>query len=95
MKPASTIESTSTECPNSRQSSPDHYSRLSPQPIEVIEAWGLDFEMGSALKYIARAGHKEDELRDLRKAIWFLNRKLEVREAQLAGLQPPAPSAQA
>lgn len=73
---------------------PSHYARLSPQPIEVIEGWRLSFSLGSALKYIARAGHKDDELRDLRKAIWFLKRQLAVREAELAGRQAPKPGDQ-
>lgn len=73
---------------------PSHYSRLSPQPIEVIEAWGLGFHLGGALKYIARAGHKESELRDLRKAEWFIHRQIQLREAQLAGLQAPPPDTQ-
>ena len=57
---------------------PAHYTRLNPQPIEVIEAWGLDFSMGSALKYIARAGFKagEDAATDLRKAVSFIQRRI-------------------
>jgi hypothetical protein len=57
---------------------PSHYTRLDPQPIEVIEAWGLDFFMGSAIKYIARAGHKsgQDEATDLKKAVSFLQRRV-------------------
>lgn len=57
---------------------PPHYTRLHPQPIEVIEAWDLDFPLGSALKYIARAGFKDgaDAVTDLRKAVSFINRKI-------------------
>lgn len=57
---------------------PAHYTRLDPEPIEVIEKWGMDFFTGSALKYIARAGFKEGQsaVTDLRKAISFLNRKV-------------------
>jgi hypothetical protein len=73
---------------------PSHYKRLRPQPIEVIEGWGLNFALGSALKYVARAGYKEDELRDLRKAIWFLRRHLAVREAELSGGTKPSPEDQ-
>ena len=37
---------------------PEHYNRLNPQPKDVIRAWGLNFNLGSAVKYISRAGHK-------------------------------------
>lgn len=47
---------------------PEHYNRLNPQPKDVIRAWGLNFNLGSAVKYISRAGHKDDILyRILRK----------------------------
>lgn len=42
------------------------------QPIDVIEAHGLNYNRGAAVAYIARAGRKGapvDELRDLVKAI--------------------------
>jgi hypothetical protein len=84
----------------SRNSAPSpgkstHYSRLDPQPIEIIEAWNLGFHLGGVLKYIARAPAKGTELRDLRKAVWFLQRRIEVREAEMAGKRPPRPKPQA
>jgi len=65
---------------------PPHYERLGEfEPIKVIEAWGLGFHLGNAVKYIARAGYKGNELRtwreteieDLRKAVWYLQRRIE------------------
>jgi len=53
-------------------SAPPHYSRLSPEPIDVINAWKLNFNRGNAIKYIARAGHKDNEIQDLEKAIYYL-----------------------
>jgi len=53
---------------------PAHYVRLTPQPIDVIEAWNLPFSEAQVLKYIARAGHKGDRLTDLRKARFYLDR---------------------
>lgn len=49
------------------------------QPIHVIEAWGLGFCLGTALKYIGRAGRKlgESRTKDLQKALWYINRELE------------------
>ena len=47
--------------------------------IKVIEAWGLDFHLGNTVKYISRAGFKnpEKELEDLKKAAWYLQRRIE------------------
>lgn len=49
------------------------------ETIKVIEAWGLDFHLGNAIKYISRAGKKEKdkEIQDLQKAAWYINRKIE------------------
>ena len=46
--------------------------------IDVIEAWDLGFCLGNAVKYIARAGHKDPDTRyhDLKKAIWYIEREL-------------------
>lgn len=55
----------------SDQIDPSHYTDLSPQPYEVINAWKLPGMLAFALKYIARAGKKEGvpEEVDLSKAI--------------------------
>lgn len=59
---------------------PDHYNRLNPQPKDVIRAWGLNFNLGSAVKYISRAGHKDDIVQDLKKAREFLNFEIDALE---------------
>ena len=53
---------------------PTHYRNQPIQPIEIIDAYGLDFKRGNALKYLLRAGSKpgEDKSDDLLKAIWYL-----------------------
>ena len=58
---------------------PKHYSSLTPSPVEVIEAWSLNFNLGNCLKYIARAGKKPNEslVQDLEKALWYLKRRIE------------------
>lgn len=55
-----------------------HYKRLDPEPIDVIEQWGLSFNAGSAVQYISRAGHKmgEPAEKDLSKAVWYLEREI-------------------
>jgi hypothetical protein len=47
--------------------------------IKVIEAWGLGFSLGNAVKYIMRAGKKESasQLEDLRKANWYVQREID------------------
>lgn len=51
------------------------------EPRKVIKAWGADFNIGSALKYIARAGHKtKSPLEDLQKAITYLQFAIEEYE---------------
>ena len=55
---------------------PDHYLKnTGHEVIDVINAWKLNFELGNAVKYIARAGKKNKEKteEDLRKALWFIN----------------------
>lgn len=59
---------------------PAHYGGdTAYESIKVIEAWGLGFSLGNAVKYISRAGKKDPaaEVEDLRKAAWYLNRRIE------------------
>jgi hypothetical protein len=55
---------------------PAHYTRGGIETIDFIEAKGLGFHVGNALKYLSRAGHKGDELEDLRKARWYIERRI-------------------
>jgi hypothetical protein len=63
---------------------PAHYggSENPYEAIKVIEAWALDFCLGNAVKYLSRAGKKpgEAELRDLQKAAWYIQRRIEQIE---------------
>lgn len=45
--------------------------------IKFIELFKLNFARGSIIKYVARAGHKDDELVDLQKAKYYLDREIE------------------
>ncbi len=49
------------------------------EAIKVIEAWELCFHLGNTVKYISRAGKKNPAklLQDLRKARWYLDRKIQ------------------
>lgn len=53
---------------------PSYYNRGSVEVIDFIEDWRLDFSMGSFVKYICRAGHKDDRIQDLEKAKWYIKR---------------------
>ena len=71
---------------------PEHYNRLNPQPKDVIRAWGLNFNLGSAVKYISRAGHKDDIVQDLKKAQEFIQFEIDAIEAEREkSTKPKAP----
>ncbi len=57
---------------------PNHYNKGKYEAIDVIEDWGLDFHCGNVIKYIARHRHKNNKKQDIEKAIWYLQRYLEV-----------------
>lgn len=61
---------------------PPHYTFGAIEVIDAIEAWNLDFHRASAVKYLVRAGRKEgaDELTDLQKAKWYLERRIKIVE---------------
>lgn len=58
---------------------PPHYQH-GIEPIEFIESHNLNFNLGSAVKYIARAPYKGNELEDLKKAKWFLEREIKKHD---------------
>lgn len=70
--------------------SPSHYSYLKKLAgVEVIDITRhLDFDLGNAVKYILRAGHKTEEgydnkaktIEDLKKAIFYINDKIKTLE---------------
>jgi hypothetical protein len=56
---------------------PSHYGGDTVyETIKVIEAWGLGFCLGNAIKYISRAGRKGDAIEDLKKARWYIDREI-------------------
>ena len=61
---------------------PDYYNDTKIAPIDVIEDWDLDFCLGSALKYIKRAGKKDNNpsIQDLKKVIWYVERRIKELE---------------
>ena len=55
---------------------PRHYNMGKYEAIDVIEDWQLNFNLGNTVKYISRAGHKDDIVQDLKKALWYLEREI-------------------
>ena len=54
-------------------SHPSHYcDGRKYEPKDVIRDWGLNFNIGSACKYLSRAGRKGDIIEDLEKAKQFI-----------------------
>ena len=61
---------------------PKHYNHGKFEVIDVIEDWEVDFHIGNVIKYVSRAGRKNDdtEIQDLKKALWYLQRKIDILE---------------
>ena len=71
---------------------PSHYNMGGIEVIDAIEAWGFGegFNRGNAIKYIARAGHKDPSrtVEDLEKARFYIER--EIKRLQPKPLDPMA-----
>ncbi len=54
---------------------PPHYNQGGIETMDYIDAIGLTygFCIGNVIKYCSRAGHKDNQLEDLKKARWYLN----------------------
>lgn len=63
---------------NEKVNHPEHYGGAENiyEAIKVINAWNLGFELGNTLKYISRAGKKENKIEDLEKAKWYLEHEI-------------------
>lgn len=63
---------------------PSHYNEGKFEVIEVIEDQNLNYHIGNAAKYIMRAGKKNPlkEIEDLEKAVWYINRYIEITRAK-------------
>jgi hypothetical protein len=85
-KPAFIMSKSSEMEPSSKNSAsdpiekPSHYTKYTPEPITVIEGWNLGFHLGNVVKYICRSPHKGNQLQDLRKARWYLDRHIQRME---------------
>ncbi len=61
---------------------PDHYNNH-PSGIECIDiVEHMGFNLGNAMKYIWRADLKGNDLQDLQKAKWYVDREISKREGR-------------
>lgn len=67
---------------------PDYYNDTAITPFNVIDAWGLGFYLGNVIKYIKRAGKKDNNsrLQDLMKAQEYLCAEISREQAKLIEL---------
>lgn len=70
---------------------PQHYTDSKIEVIDYIEDKNLGFCLGNVVKYVSRAGKKhsadksdkEKEVQDLKKARWYLDRRIKEIEESL------------
>ncbi len=55
---------------------PEHYQGTKYEVIDIIEDFKLNFNLGNVIKYILRAGKKDNQHQDLKKAMWYLEREI-------------------
>ena len=61
---------------------PKHYTAGKFEVIDVIEDQKLCFHLGNVVKYVFRSAHKGKQIEDLKKARWYLDRKIQSLEQQ-------------
>ena len=61
---------------------PQYYKRGSIQVWDFVRDQELNFHLGNVIKYVCRAGHKDDDIEDLSKAIHYLSNEIEFRTSQ-------------
>ena len=62
---------------------PSHYTAGRKfEPKDVIRDWQLNFNLGNAVKYLSRAGHKDDIIQDLKKAQTYIQFEIDAIEAE-------------
>jgi hypothetical protein len=65
---------------------PGHYTFGKYEVIDVLEDWfPADTLLWQVGKYIARAGRKESMTEDLKKAAWYLKRRIEHEIPEVRG----------
>ena len=58
---------------------PDYYQRGNIEVWDFIRDQSLNYHLGNVIKYICRAGYKDNDLKDLKKASHYLLNEIENR----------------
>ena len=65
---------------------PSHYTDGGIETIDFIESKGFGYRLGNAVKYVSRCGKKDPSkagrVKDLRKAVWYIEREIAAIEAE-------------
>ena len=61
---------------------PEYYKRGSIQVWDFVRDQELNFHLGNVIKYVCRAGYKNDDIDDLSKAIHYLSNEIEFRTSR-------------
>lgn len=63
-----------------------HYKTMNVQPWDVVDTWPIEQRIGAyrhgALKYILRMGTKDESAQEIKKAIHYLEKLVEVLERE-------------
>lgn len=58
---------------------PEHYTK-GIEVYDFADSWELDFRSFNVVKYVCRAPYKGQQLEDLKKARWYLDKLIEKAE---------------
>ena len=60
---------------------PPHYNQhpSGVECIDIVEHMG--FNIGNAVKYLWRADHKDADIEDMEKAVWYVQREIQRRRS--------------
>ena len=58
---------------------PEYYQRGNIEVWDFIRDQSLNYHLGNVIKYICRAGYKDNDLKDLKKAAHYLLNEIENR----------------
>ena len=64
---------------------PEHYNQGKIEVIDFIEDQELPYHEANAVKYVCRSRFKGNRVQDLKKAVWYLNRRIQLLEKTNAG----------
>lgn len=73
--------------------SPKYYTRGSIEVWDFIRDQRLNYHLGNAVKYICRAGYKDDPIKDLDKAIHYLTNERDELRKQHEAISQSIPAA--